>query len=213
VCFIPDKAVMIAGSENYSPIYNGNRDEPEVALMFNVYEGTDVVNKILDILKKYNAKATFFVGGCWADDNGETLIRILSDGHEIGSHGYFHKDMKKLTEEQNEIEIVNTEKLVLALTGYKMTLFAPPSGSFSNKTLKVAEKLGYKTIMWSKDTVDWRDKSVETVYNRATKNIQNGDFVLMHPKAHTAEALAEILTYYGEKGIRAVTVSECIGMK
>ena len=60
-------------------------------LMFNVYENTGVVNGILDVLKDHGAKATFFVGGCWADDNSDTLKRILSEGHELGNHGYFHK--------------------------------------------------------------------------------------------------------------------------
>ena len=93
----------------------------------------------------------------------------------------------------------------------KTRLFAPPSGSYSVTTLKVAEKLGYKTILWTKDTVDWRDKSKRKVYNRATQNIAAGDFVLMHPKAHTLEALPDILEYYRKIGLRAVTVTETLG--
>jgi peptidoglycan/xylan/chitin deacetylase (PgdA/CDA1 family) len=65
--------------------------------------------------------------------------------------------------------------------------------------------------MWSKDTIDWRDKSSKIVYNRATKNIIGGDLVLMHPKKHTLEALPNILEYYKEQKLLAVTVSECIG--
>ena len=71
--------------------------------------------------------------------------------------------------------------------------------------------MGYKTIMWTKDTVDWRDKSSKTVYNRATKNITGGDIVLMHPKEHTLVALPDILDYYNSQGLSVVTVSECIG--
>ena len=205
VCFMPEKSVSIVSGESYAPIYSGRTETAQVALMFNVYENTDVVNGILDVLKSHNAKATFFVGGCWADDNNQTLKRILEEGHSLGNHGYFHKNHKKLTEAQNLAEIKNTHDLVLAITGYSMTLFAPPSGAFSVTTLKVAEKLGYRSIMWSKDTIDWRDSDVNLIVKRATA-VDSGDFILMHPKAHTLKALPTILQFYFEKGISTNTV-------
>ncbi|MBQ4587368.1 MAG: polysaccharide deacetylase family protein [Clostridia bacterium] len=209
VCFMPEKSVSIVSGESYAPIYSGRTETAQVALMFNVYENTDVVNGILDVLKRHNAKATFFVGGCWADDNNQTLKRILEEGHSLGNHGYFHKNHKKLTEAQNLAEIKNTHDLVLAITGYSMTLFAPPSGAFSVTTLKVAEKLGYRSIMWSKDTIDWRDNDVNLIVKRATA-VDSGDFILMHPKAHTLKALPTILQFYFEKGISTNTVDELI---
>ncbi len=211
VCFIPDQTVMLTGGKAYSPIYNGNRQNNCVAIMINVYEGSDIVSDMLDVLKENGAKATFFIGGCWADDNEELVLKIAEEGHELGSHGYFHKDHSKLDEKGNIEEMQLTDNLIRKITGLDTTLFAPPSGAFSSVTLKIAEKMGYKTIMWSKDTVDWRDKSKEIVYNRATKNISAGDFVLMHPKEHTLQALPEILDYYKKIGLSAVTVSACIG--
>ena len=95
-----------------------------------------------------------------------------------------------------------------ALCGVKPTLFAPPSGSFSEITLEAAYDLGYKVIMWSKDTIDWRDKSSDLVFRRATQNLSNGDLVLMHPKEHTLKALPDILDYYNSVGFNAVSVSE-----
>lgn len=210
VFFIPSEAVFISGENSYEPIYHGKRDKNEVCLMFNVYEGSETIDGILGVLREKNAKATFFVGGCWADDNAETLVKIIADGHEIGSHGYFHKDHSKLDEQGNKDEMVATENLIKKITGYQITLFAPPSGAFSVTTLKVAEKLSYKTIMWTKDTVDWRDKNEKTVYNRAVKNVEAGDFILMHPKEHTLNALPDILEYYEKTGLRAVTVTECL---
>lgn len=210
VCFIPDDAKMISGGKSYAPIYHGDETSNCVALTFNVYEGAEIVEKILEVLDAHDAKATFFIGGCWAENNGVVLTKIVEAGHELGSHGYFHKDHAKLTEERNRQEMQATHGLIKRLCGVDVELFAPPSGSFSVTTLTVAEKLGYKTIMWSKDTVDWRDKNSKTVYNRATKNISGGDIVLMHPKTHTAEALPSILDYYNRKGLIATTVSECV---
>ena len=91
-----------------------------------------------------------------------------------------------------------------------MNLFAPPSGDFSKTTLKVCENIGYKVILWSKDTIDWRDKSEKIVYNRATTNISGGDFVLMHPKMHTLKALPDILQTYSDSGLVVTTVSQCM---
>ena len=103
--------------------------------------------------------------------------------------------------------------LVKRIAGYEMNLFAPPSGAFSVTTLKVAEQLGYTTVMWSKDTIDWRDKDEDLVVKRATGDIASGDLVLMHPKEHTLRALPSILDYYGKIGLKAVTVSECLNDK
>ncbi len=208
VCFIPERVTPIYGGKEINAIYNGNRNEKRVSLMFNVYENTEIVNSIIDILNEHNVKATFFVGGCWADDNGKTLNKIVDSGHEIANHGYFHKDHKKLSFEKNKEEIYLTEKIVEALCGVKTTLFAPPSGSFSSFTLQVAYELGYKVIMWSKDTIDWRDKDKNLIIKRATNNVTNGDLILMHPKEHTMLALSKILGYYIDSGFKVVTVSE-----
>lgn len=206
--FFSFATIPIYGGSPNSPIYNGNTDKKTLSIMINVYENTDVVNEMLDMFKIYNAKATFFVGGCWADDNEETLKKIVKEGHEIGNHGYFHKDHAKLNYQKNKEEIVFTEKVIEALCGKKTNLFAPPSGSFSQIALEVAESLDYKVIMWSKDTIDWRDKDVKKIVERATKNVKSGDFILMHPKPHTLLALKEVLEYYKREGFALVTVSE-----
>ncbi|MGN0820000.1 MAG: polysaccharide deacetylase family protein [Christensenellaceae bacterium] len=204
------KTVAITGSESFAPIYNGNREGNSVALMFNVYENSENVKKIIGKLKEYNYKATFFVGGCWADDNNDAIAYIIESGNEIANHGYFHKNHKKLDLEQNISEIKNNHELIKGICGVEMKLFAPPSGAFNKDTLKASEMLGYKTIMWTKDTIDWRDKDVEKIVSRATKNLIGGDLVLMHPKDQTVVALDRILKYINEQGMVADTVSHVI---
>ena len=210
VSFYPQSAKPIYGGSEIKVIYNGNVQNKNVSLMFNVYENTEVVNNIIDVLNSKGVKATFFVGGCWADDNGETLNRIVASGHEIANHGYFHKDHKKLDYSLNVQEIELTGTIIEALCGVKPTLFAPPSGSFSNVTVEAAYRLGYKVIMWSKDTIDWRDSDRDLLFKRATKNLTNGDLVLMHPKAHTLKVLPDIIDYYCGLGFSVVTVSQNI---
>lgn len=210
VGFLPQGSQTMYGGNEIKAIYNGNREKNNVSLMFNVYENTKVVNGILDVLSQKGVKATFFVGGCWADDNEKTLKRIVDEGHEIANHGYFHKDHAKLDVKGNEQEISLTDKIVHVLSGVKPTLFAPPSGSFSTTTLEVCYNLGYKVIMWSKDTIDWRDSDTKTIFTRATKNATGGDLILMHPKAHTQSVLPQIIDFYKQNGFNLVTVSENI---
>ncbi|MDY6367454.1 MAG: polysaccharide deacetylase family protein [Clostridia bacterium] len=201
-------SVPIYGDGKLSAIYRGNVNEKRVSLMFNVYENTDVVNGIIKTLEENDAKATFFVGGCWADDNETTLNNIVKSGNEIANHGYFHKDHKKIDKAQNIQEISLTEKIVYALCGKKTTLFAPPSGSYSVQTLSAAEELGYKVVMWSSDTIDWRDSDEEVIFTRAIKKLSNGELILMHPKAHTLKVLPRIIKYCKDNGFSLVTVSE-----
>lgn len=186
-------------------------EEPKgVSLMFNVYENTENVYKILDVLDGYSAKATFFLGGCWADDNIDCVRDIAKRGHEVGSHGYFHKDHSKMSYAQNLAEIRPSVKLLNAMLGYEISLFAPPSGAFCAATVTAAEELGLKTVMWSRDTIDWRDSDRSLIVNRATKNLANGEFILMHPKDVTVNSLPEILDYMKANSLAAVTVSENI---
>lgn len=206
--FIPTAIAPSSSGNDIEPKYNGNTQKKRVSIMVNVYENSQIVKNMVDVFKDYNTQATFFVGGCWADDNAKTLEYIISNGNELGNHGYFHKDHKKLNYDQNEQEIRLTEVMVKALVGVKLTLFAPPSGSFSKTTLQVAEQLGYTVIMWTKDTIDWRDSDKDLIYKRAVKNASNGDLILMHPKQHSLEVLPKIIEFYIQNGYEIVTVSE-----
>ena len=203
--YIPSWAVA---SENV--IYRGNTNNKNISLMFNVYWGSDEVEQILDILTEKEVKATFFLGGSWADDNNDLILKIYEQGYEIGNHGYFHKDHTKISKEKNIQEISLTSELIEKICGNKVTLFAPPSGAYNKAMVNVCNDLGYKVIMWSKDTIDWRDKDENLCYNRAIKNPANGDLILMHPMVHTVKALPKIIDFYKQNGYNIVTVSENI---
>lgn len=197
--------------ENTNLYYGGKEDSDAVSLTFNVYENTENVKKIMDILDEYGATATFFIGGCWADDNVDCVREIYSRGFELGSHGYFHKDHSKMTYDANLQEIRPSIKLLNMICGEEITLFAPPSGAFNENTLTACESLNLKVIMWSRDTIDWRDKDVPTIIKRATNNLKAGEFILMHPKDQTVQALPEILKYIGENGLKADKITRILG--
>lgn len=210
VGFLGGSAVAVVSDS--SVLYYSAKDDPKgVSLMFNVYQNTQNVYKILDVLDEYSAKATFFIGGSWADDNVDCVREIARRGHEIGSHGYFHKDHSAMNYKQNVDEIKPSVKLLNMILNTQITLFAPPSGAFCEATLSACESLNLKTIMWSRDTIDWRDSDSQLILSRATKDLKCGEFILMHPMDVSVATLPQILQYIKSNGLCAVTVSENIG--
>ena len=151
-----------------------------------------------------------FVGGTWAKQYPELLKMIYNNGHEIANHGFYHKDHKNISYQQNKNEILNTHNLIKEILGVEMNLFAPPSGSYSKTTIETAKELGYTSIMWSRDTIDWRDQDENLIYSRAVKNAAGGDLILMHPTEKTAAALPKIIETLLGEGFNLTTVSECL---
>jgi len=191
-------------------IYVGNQQSNKVTLMINVYWGDDHLESMLNTLKEYNMKTTFFGGGSWANSNPTLLRRIYNEGHEIGSHGMTHKDHDKLNYNENYKEIETCHKVVESILGLEMKLFAPPSGYYNKYTTQAAEALGYTTIMWTRDTIDWRDRDTNIIYSRAVNNMKGGDLILMHPTKETAEALPKILDFIKNNNFELTTVSDNI---
>ena len=189
---------MGKGKTAKSTIYAGDKSSNKVSLMINVYWGTEYLKSMLETLKKHNIKTTFFVGGSWAVENPDLLRQMHEAGHEIASHGYNHKEHGKLDYKQ--------------LLKIDMELFAPPGGSYNKNTVSAASDLGYKTIMWTRDTIDWRDHDTNLIYNRAVVGMQGGDLILMHPTANTAEALEKIIEYAKNHSFLLTTVSNTLGL-
>jgi len=199
-------AVKADGAE---PYYSG-KSTTKISLMINVYWGTEYIEKMLEVFDKYNVTTTFFVGGSWAAANADTLRKIRDAGHEIGNHGYYHKDHDKLDAEYNRKEIASAHDVVKDVLGVDMNLFAPPSGAFNRSTLEVAAELGYRTVMWTRDTVDWRDHDADLIYRRAVKNLKGGDLILMHPTECTLKALERIIIAVFSANLRVSTVSDAL---
>ena len=204
----PGAVSVFSGEE--TAIYNIETEEIVVAFMVNVYWGTEYVQPYLELFKQEGVKVTFFLGGIWAKDNAQLIKAMQADGHEIGNHGYNHKLPTHISSDETRKEISTTDTIITEITGTKPKLYAPPAGDFNKETLKTARSLGYKTIMWSIDTIDWRDKDTEKIQNRVMKNLKPGAFVLMHPTANTLEALKSMISQIKEQGYTFKTVSEML---
>lgn len=211
MCGFVGKTDVIETFKSYNGvIYKGSETSGKVALMINVYWGTEYLEDMLAVLEKHDAKATFFVGKTWAEENKELLKKIYNAGHEIGNHGSNHKEHGRLGLEQNKKEIDDCSRAVKNILGIDMTLFAPPGGSYNKHTTNAGESLGYKTILWTHDTIDWRDQDKNLIYNRATSEVCSGDLILMHPTKATSEVLESIIVAINGKKLALDTVSNTI---
>ncbi|MGD6816120.1 polysaccharide deacetylase family protein [Metabacillus sp. 84] len=190
-----------------APIYRGNPEKPMVSLAVNVAWGNEYLPKMLDVLEKHHAKATFFLEGRWAKENPKLAKMIAEAGHEIGNHSYTHPDMKKLSNERAAIQMKQTNEVIKAVTDRNVRWFAPPSGSFSDETVKVASSLGMRTVLWSVDTIDWQNPAPEQLIQRVMNKVHRGAIVLMHPTKPSAEALDQIISRINEQDLSLGTIS------
>lgn len=191
------------------PIFKGNPNKKMVAYMVNVAWGNDELVKVLDILKKENVKLTFFLDGSWLKKNMELAKRIQDEGHELSNHAYSHPDMSKLSRQKQMEQIAKTNDLLTQLN-VKTEWFAPPSGDFNQTTVEVAKELGMHTVLWTLDTVDWRNPPAYQVINKISKKLEPGSLVLMHPTQTTVDSLAELIRAAKEKGLEVGTVTETL---
>lgn len=192
------------------PIYKGDPNSKKIAFACNVYWGNEYIPDLLNIFKEEDIKITFFIGGSWARSFPRLLKIIHDEGHEIGNHGYSHKNHANLTLEENKAEILKAEKQIEEIIGIKTELFAPPSGAFNDDTIKAAEELNYKIILWSIDTIDWKKPGSQYIRDKVLGKTHNGAIVLMHPVKDTVEALPSIIAELKEQGYKVTNIHEII---
>ena len=161
--FAPQHSTPVL-SGGTQPIYKVHTGEKKLALMCNVYWGTEYVRPYLDLAQKYNAKITFFIGGIWAAENPALVKEMYLRGHEIANHGYNHKLASRESSSVIISELLKTDAILREITGVKPVLYAPPAGDFTQQTVLAAAENGYSTVMWSIDTIDWRDHDCDRRY-------------------------------------------------
>ena len=192
------------------PIYNVDTQENKVAITFNCAASGDIDN-ILGTLENHGIKCTFFMLGSWAVDYPDEVQKIYDAGHEIGNHGYSHKDLPTMNYEKIMLDIQKCNETVRNITGHSPVLFRAPSGAYDNKTISAAEDLGMTTIQWDVDSIDWKNISASEIVERVTTRVKNGSIIQLHTGTEcTAEALPLILDFLETNNFQCVTVSELI---
>ena len=193
------------------PIYSVQTEKKEIALTINCAWNDSDIDKIIEVLKSNNVKATFFMVGGWVEKYPEAVKKINQEGHEIGSHSDTHPHVNQLSSEENLEEIKTSSKKIEQITNKKVTLYRPPYGEYNNTVIKVANENSYIPIQWSLDTLDYTGITGNEMWNKIKDKISNGDIILMHNGTeHTADSLDMIIKNIKEKGFNLVTVSDLI---
>lgn len=210
---VTDVFQAAAANARKLPIYSVETSEKKVALSFDAAWGADDTDELLRILKEHDVKATFFLCGYWVDKYPDEVKKIYADGHDIGNHGATHAHGAQLSLEKNKAEITGAHEMVKNILGIEMSLFRPPYGEYNNTVIEAAEALGYYTIQWDVDSLDWknmgREQEIKHVLNH--KNLKNGSIVLFHNDAkYTPGALEPIILGLKEQGYSLVPISELI---
>ncbi|WP_244856537.1 polysaccharide deacetylase family protein [Priestia megaterium] len=192
-------------------------EKKKIALTFDDGPTSDETVQILDILKEYNAKATFFVVGSRVERHASIVKREIREGHEVGNHTFHHLIWTgNVSEKQLIKEIELTQNTISNISGYNPSLFRPVQGFYDKKLVDVVGRSNLRVVLWSQkhDTRDWDRPGVEYIVQKVLNDIENGDIILLHDHVHgksqTILALKRILPVLKEKGYECVTVSELL---
>lgn len=214
VCYVgplQHPATHVIAVKRELPVYSVEREDNVITVSFDASWGGTQTLRILDLLDEYNAKATFFLVGIWVDKYPELVKEIAARGHEIGNHSDSHPQMSKLSASQIIKELSSCSDKIEALTGQRPTSFRPPYGDYDNELVTVSREQGYEVVQWSVDSLDWKNKGVDDLIRRATKQVQKGDIILFHNDSkYILEALPTILKTYQEQGFTMIPARDIL---
>ena len=195
-------------------IYNNKNSSMKIALTFDDGPHPGQTKRILDILDKYNIKATFFAVGVNIDNYGKHLQDVVSRGHEIGNHTNTHPKVGTLDYNELKEEFFNCQSKIKDVCGYTPKIIRPPEGLIDTNIKDIAKQMECKVILWDIDTRDWAKTSPQKIADHVINNISSGDIILMHDyigkNSPTAEALELFIPKLLDMGYKFVVVSELI---
>ena len=188
--------------------YIKKRSRKAVALTFDDGPNPNTTPVALELLKKYNAKATFFMVGRAVAGNENIIKQVVAEGHQIGNHSWSHPLLTKISLEQAKSQINDTTEALKKASGQDVHIMRPPYGGI-NSTIQAAVDQSF--ILWDIDTLDWKNRNTASIMKEVRK-AQPGSIILMHDIHQTSiDALPTVLQYLTEQGFELVTVEELMG--
>ena len=198
----------------YDAVYLGDTSQPVLYLTFDAGYENGCTAQILDVLKKHQVPAAFFLVGNYIEKNADLVRRMAAEGHIVGNHTMHHPDMSKISDKAAfQKELAELEALYADTVGSEMPKFyRPPQGTYSESNLRMAKELGYKTVFWSLAYADWDNKAQPTkeqAFSKLIPRVHNGAVVLLHSTSRTnAEILDELLTRWKDMGYRFAPITD-----
>lgn len=193
------------------PVYSVETNEKKISLTFDVAWGNEDAEEIINILKKYNVKATFFIVGDWVEKYPESVKALHAAGHDIENHSDTHPHITRLSPDKISAEISDCNEKIKNCTGASPTLFRPPYGEYNNNVISGAQNAKMQTVQWDVDSLDWKNLSPEEMRKRISHSVQNGSIILLHVGAkNTPAALPGIIEDLQKQGYSFVTAKELV---
>ena len=191
----------------YDVVINRKIDKSKKMIALTFDDGPNYnTSKVIDVLNKYDIKATFFVLGSRAINNKDILKKMADSGMEIGNHTYNHLLLTKYDENKIRSEIEDTSEVIYSATKKRSKLLRPSYGSVNNKIKKVANM---PIIIWDIDTLDWKYHNSKRITSRVVNKVRDGDIILMHDiYSASLNALSNIISILQDNGYEFVTIDE-----
>ncbi|GMB10347.1 MAG: polysaccharide deacetylase family protein [Candidatus Improbicoccus devescovinae] len=201
----------ITNTNKKLPIYSVKKEEKLVSISFDAAWGNEHTPKILEVLKDFNIKATFFLVGDWVKKYPEDVKNINAQGHDVENHSNTHPNMTKISAEEMATQIQQCNSKIKEITGKEPTLFRPPFGAYNNELIEFLNNKKMHCIQWSIDSLDWKDRSATEMSRKITSKIKPGSIILFHNGGkHTVEAIKLIIPKIHEQGFKIVQISQLI---
>lgn len=204
----------ISGSKQIS-WSRGSANQRYIALTFDDGPVAANTTRVLDMLKRRNIKATFYVIGERVQNNKSLSRRIVAEGHEIGNHTWTHGKLTGMSNSKVRWELDKTRDAIVAATGVKPRTMRPPYGALrSDQRAWIFREYGYPTILWDVDPEDWKKPGTTAIRNRILNGTKNGSIILLHDlHKSSVDAVPSTIDALLRKGYKFVTVSQLIAMK
>jgi polysaccharide deacetylase family sporulation protein PdaB len=210
--FSPARPVVLPLADRYS-LRDVITTQKVAALTFDISWGTTMPQKVFHILQQHNVKVTFFISGPWAEHNTALVQDMVRAGDEVESHGWAHVNYTGLSSPGVQNNIMRANQVIEKITGQRPTFVRPPNGDFNPRTILAAKEVGYRTVTWGTDSLDWMNPGVHTIIRRVVTGIHPGDIVLMHASdtcKQTDLALPGILADLRQRGYQLVTLTQLL---
>jgi peptidoglycan/xylan/chitin deacetylase (PgdA/CDA1 family) len=220
-------AASLAGLHTMAPwsqLYGANflglePGSKQLALTYDDGPNEPYTQRLLEVLARHNAKATFFLMGKFVKERPQIVRAVVEAGHEIGNHSWDHPNLIFCSGSKTRRQIEDTQRAIEDACGVTPKLFRPPFGGRRPGTFTIARELGLTPVMWRVTCYDWSAKSPDSILAKARRGIRGGDVILLHDGGHvrlgtnrslTVEATESLVSEYVQKGFRFVCVSEML---
>lgn len=206
-------------SQAWGETFTGRPGSREMALTYDDGPNDFWTLRLLDVLDRYSAKATFFVLGKFVAERPEIARELVARGHELGIHTWDHPNLIFCSPSKVRSQIERTQQVIFDTTGYRCTLMRPPFGARTPLTLRLIRRLGLTPVMWNVTCYDWKPTTPERILHHVERQMRGGDVILMHDggylkmgadRGHSVRATELILRKYKGEGYGFATVSQMI---